>query len=39
MSPADLIKILNRLKNLGIEIPDDIPIPRLPGKKNQRKKR
>jgi hypothetical protein len=40
VNPAELIKIINRLEKIGIEIPDlDMPIPQLPGKRKKRKKR
>jgi len=39
MDPADLIKIINRLEQMGIEIPDfAIPIPSSPHKKKPKKR-
>jgi hypothetical protein len=39
MTPAEVIKILNRLEQMGIEIPEflDLPIPRLPRKKSKKR--
>jgi len=39
MTPAEVIKILNRLEKMGIEIPEflDLPIPRLPRKKSKKR--
>ncbi|HDN25541.1 MAG TPA: hypothetical protein ENG03_00290 [Thioploca sp.] len=38
MNPAEVIKIINRLEDMGIEIPDfGFPIPRLPRKKKQKR--
>jgi tetratricopeptide (TPR) repeat protein len=40
MSPAEVIRILNRLEDMGIEIPDfGVPIPRLPRKKKKKPKK